>query len=492
MAIVAALVAATALAVPASASLSSTRPAASTGVPVPTIAGPVTTVPHLDGTHGIPYTASAVDLASHGYTEDEFFVSGVARSYQPDGALTTDGRWTVTESSSAPYKTRILVRRPTDMSSFSGNVIVEWLNVTVGRDLDVGWVFGSNGMLHDNDIYVGVSAQANGLTNPVQGAKAWDPERYSSLSHPGDQYSYDIFSQVGAALRNPGDLDPLAGGHVKQLLAYGDSQSAFRLVTYLNAVQNRDQVYDGVLVNSRFGNGAALNTGSTPPVGTIIRTDTTAKVLELQTETDVIRNNGSGSLAARQPDTSTFRLWEVAGASHFNAPQEATMRLQAFRESPFLSPPIQFNACPIPMNSLRFGDIVDTAIRQLGRWAGPGQGPQPLHAERLAVTDDGKSFVADSHGNTLGGIRLPQVTVPTAMYSGLGNPGPSTCTLAGRTVAFDVTELHALYPTHEDYVDRFSNATRDAVKDGWVQPYDAANAVAQVQGSAVPATTYVP
>jgi hypothetical protein len=78
------------------------------------------------------------------------------------------------------------------------------------------------------------------------------------------------------------------------------------------------------------------------------------------------------------------------------------------------------------------------------------------------------------------------------MYSGLGNPGPSTCTLAGRTVAFDVTELHALYPTHEDYVDRFSNATRDAVKDGWVQPYDAANAVAQVQGSAVPATTYVP
>ena len=59
-------------------------------------------------------------------------------------------------------------------------------------------------------------------------------------------------------------------------------------------------------------------------------------------------------------------------------------------------------------------------------------------------------------------------------------------------VVHDDTELHALYPSHEDYVDRFSNATRDAVKDGWVQPYDAANAVAQVQGSAVPATTYVP
>jgi hypothetical protein len=492
LAVVAAFVAGTALAVPASASLGSSPSAATMRVPVPTLAGPVSTVPHLDGTHGIPYTSSAVDLASHGYTEQEFFVSGVARAYQPDGPLTADGRWNVTESSTAPYETRILVRRPTDMSSFSGNVVVEWMNVTVGRDLDVGWVFGSNGMLHDHDIYVGVSAQANGLTNPVQGAKAWDPERYGSLAHPGDQYSYDIFSQVGAALRNPDGLDPLAGGHVRQLLAYGDSQSAFRLVTYINAVQNNDQVYDGVLVNSRFGNGAALNTGATPPVGTIIRTDTTAKVLELQTETDIIRNNGSGSLAARQPDTNSFRLWEVAGASHFNAPQEATMRLQAFRESPFISPPIQFNACPVPMNSLRFSDIVDTAIHQLAMWAGPGNGPKPSHATRLAVTDDGKSFIPDALGNTLGGIRLPQVTVPTAIYSGLGNPGPSTCTLAGRTLAFDETQLHSLYPSHEDYVDQFAAANRDAVKDGWVQPHDAEDAMAQAQASPVPATTYIP
>jgi Alpha/beta hydrolase domain len=492
LAVAAALVAGTALAVPVSASLGSLPSAAATHVPVPTVAGPVSTVPHLDGTHGIPYTASAVDLASHGYTEQEYFVSGTARAYQPDGALTPDGQWNVTQSSTAPYKTRILVRRPTDMKTFSGKVIVEWLNVTVGRDLDVGWVFGSNGMLHDHDIYVGVSAQANGLTNAVQGAKAWDPERYGSLTHPGDQYSYDIFSQVGAALRNPGQVDPLAGGNVKELIAYGDSQSAFRLVTYLDAVQNNDRVYDGVLVNSRFGNGAALNTGATPPVGTIIRSDTTAKVLELQTETDIIRNNGSGSLAARQPDTDSFRLWEVAGASHFNAPQEATMRLQAFRESPFISPPIQFNSCPVPMNSLRFSDVVDTAIHQLGQWATPGNGQKPQHAPRLAVTDDGTTYIPDANGNTLGGIRLPQVTVPTAIYSGIGNPGPSTCTLAGRTLAFDDAQLSSMYPSHAAYVGQYGAAVRTAVKDGWVQPYDGENALEQAQASPVPATRYVP
>src|SRR5437588_6607529 len=45
-------------------------------VAVPAIAGPVWTPSHLDGTHGIPYTSSGIDLRSHGYTEPDYFVSG--------------------------------------------------------------------------------------------------------------------------------------------------------------------------------------------------------------------------------------------------------------------------------------------------------------------------------------------------------------------------------------------------------------------------------
>src|SRR5438034_11645378 len=43
-------------------------------VATPTLAGPVPTPRHLDGTHGIPYTSSAIDLRTHGYTEREYFV----------------------------------------------------------------------------------------------------------------------------------------------------------------------------------------------------------------------------------------------------------------------------------------------------------------------------------------------------------------------------------------------------------------------------------
>src|SRR5262249_13231320 len=148
---------------------------------------------------------------------------------------------------------------------------------------------------------------------------------------------YDIFAQVAEALRHPKGTNPIAGAKIRSMIAYGDSQSAFRLVTYADALANRDQVFDGIFLNSRFGNGAALNTDATPPTGTLIRGDLTAKVLTLETETDIIRSS-NGFLPATQPDSAGFRLWEVAGSSHFDAAEEAAMRIQAFRESPFANP----------------------------------------------------------------------------------------------------------------------------------------------------------
>jgi hypothetical protein len=459
-------------------------------VPDPTIAGPVVTQPDQDGTHGIPYTSSAVDLSSHGYSEQEYFVSGTARAYEPVGTLTTDGRWQVRVASSAAYKTRIVVRKPIDMSTFSGNIVVEWMNATVGRDLDVGWVFGSNGLLHDHDIYVGVSAQALPITGPAQGLQAWDPARYGSLVHPGDQYSYDIFAQVAQALRHPQGVNPIAGAKTRSVIAYGDSQSAFRLVTYADALQNRDQVFDGIFLNSRFGNGAALNADATPPAGTLIRGDLTAKVLTLETETDIIRGS-NGFLPATQQDTNNFRLWEVAGASHFNAAEEATMRIQAFRESPFANPPLQFNSCPESMNSLDFGDVVDTAFHDLAQWTVDKKYSPPAPG-LLGVTPDGTAYVKNPLGLTVGGIQLPQVAVPTGVESGIGNTGTGTCTLAGEYLPFSPQQLTTLYPTHRSYVSAFDAATARSVARGFVEPYDAAILKSEAENSAVPAVLTIP
>ncbi len=478
-------------------------------VPVPTVAGPVVTTPNPDTTRGFPYTSSAVDLASNGYSESEYFVSGSARAYQPDGDLTTDGQWKVHVASTASYKTRILVRKPVDMSTFSGTVVVEWMNATVGRDLDVGWVIGNNGLMHDHDVYVGVTAQALPVDGAAQGLKSWDPDRYGSLVHPGDEYSYDIFAQVAQALRHPSGVDPISGtsvksGHgeaehkddsnarIRSVIAYGDSQSAFRLTTYADALQNRDQVFDGILIHSRFGNAAALNTDVTPPVGTRIRTDLAAKVLTLESESDIVRAGGRGYAAARQADSNIFRLWEVAGSAHFNAPQEASMRIQAFRENPFADPPLQFNTCDAPMNTLRFSDILDTAYHSLARWT-TVKGYRPPTATRLAVTPDLTAYDRDSLGFTKGGIRLPQVTVPIGVNTGvLTNTGTSICSLVGDYTPFSQSQLESMYPTHQSYVDKYSAAVRAAEKAGFIQRYDALLSISEAANSVVPAITYVP
>src|SRR5262249_15534973 len=112
-----------------------------------------------------------------------------------------------------------------------------------------------------------------------------------------DELSYDVFAAVGEAIRHPGTVNPLAGLRVERLIATGHSQSAGRLATYVNSVHPLARVFDAVIVH---GGGAA------------IRTDLNLKVWKLLAETDVILNQA----AVRQPDTNSFRTWEVAGDSH--------------------------------------------------------------------------------------------------------------------------------------------------------------------------------
>ena len=62
-----------------------------------------------------------------------------------------------------------------------------------------------------------------------------DPARYGTLNHPGDSFSYDIFSQAGQAVRDHADV-VLGGLRPEVLIAAGESQSAGRMVTYIDAV----------------------------------------------------------------------------------------------------------------------------------------------------------------------------------------------------------------------------------------------------------------
>jgi len=227
---------------------------------IPTATGPIT-----GGDGEIVMRGTTFDLADVGYEATEWFVSGTASSFTSAKPLARSGRWSVTPADTSPYTTRIVVYRPVDASRFSGTTVVEWLNVSAGIDHAVSWILAHTAMIRHGDAWVGVSAQVDGLegfgatTAGLHATTVEDPVRYRSLHIASDSFSYDIYSQVGRLLRVPGAGNVLGGLDTSNLLAIGQSQSAFRLTTYIDAIQPIAQVYDGFLVHSRGSSGAALS-----------------------------------------------------------------------------------------------------------------------------------------------------------------------------------------------------------------------------------------
>ena len=271
-----------------------------------------------------PVSANPVDLAAHGYVEQEYFASGTAYTFT-SRSTPSDGKWTIAPAGSAPYRTRIIVRRPSDPAKFDGNVVVEWMNVSAGESAP-DWDYLDPALMDSGAAYVAVSAQAlavNGgkailSSGSSKGLQQDEPARYGSLHHPGDQYSLDMFAQIGQALRAPAP-SVLGGLRPKHVVAIGESQSAFYLTTYADAIQPLDPAYQGIFIHSRGGGAASFEgQGVTSAIkGDVrIRTDLDVPVFMFETQTDLIQ---LGYAAAQQPNTSRIRTWEVAGTSHADA-----------------------------------------------------------------------------------------------------------------------------------------------------------------------------
>src|SRR5437899_5682397 len=93
----------------------------------------------LTGGNGVFGSAIPVNLKRAGYVQHEYAAFGTATSYTATAPLTSDGLWSFAPDAQAPYRTRVLVRQPADPARFSGNVVVEWLNVSGGVDADPEW-----------------------------------------------------------------------------------------------------------------------------------------------------------------------------------------------------------------------------------------------------------------------------------------------------------------------------------------------------------------
>lgn len=401
------------------------------------VEAPTVTLVPADAGKGKPF-GHALGLAEHGYVESEFFFSG----------------------GTPAFKSRMLVFRPSDPARFSGTVYVEWFNVSGTMDVPVMWSASQDYFMRAGHVYVGVSAQKSG----VDALLNVDEERYRGVTHPGDDAANEIFSMAGAAVRQ--EPDKILGECLvpKALLAVGQSQSSMRLVNYLSNAAAKHKVYDAIMTHS--GGSPPAN----PPVPNF-----------------VIRTMNEGNASSSGPSTVE---WDVAAASHNDKRLteksfEIIGEAYGFSEIPF--------TCASPMNDYPAFRVYNAALDWMARWARNGERPPAGKPFEMS----GSSFVFDETGNMKGGVRLPDIDVPIKVYKkdnapGLGVDlfstavGVLACGLAGTADPLPPEQLRALYPTHDDYVQKYSEAAERAVRDGTLLQEDADEMIALAAAAAIP------
>lgn len=439
--------------------LAKARPAQAEPFPVaqPTLTGPVT-----GGLRGHALWDSWFDLAPLGYVDQEYFVAGRAK-VQPDGA-------------EADYVTRIIVTRPLSAAAFNGTVVLDWVNVTAQFENPVDLLESHEYLMRHGYAFVHVSAQAAGIDGTPLTPKQWDPVRYAPLSHPGDDWSFDVFAQIAAALRGPAGAGALGGFKVRRVLAMGQSQSAIRLHDYVNLGYARAGVIDGFLIHGDVGSGKGFVELPVP-------------VIQLLSDYEADPEEPAPA------DPAKYRLWEIAGTAHTDQwvglhqiegqgprtladaprmPASADAALHASvgnygeQVTPF------DGVCTAAGASFPMRYAVNAALDYLNRWDGKKNAP-PL-GPRYEFDAQGQ-LARDEHYNARGGIRYPPVEVPVASYVS------TTCQLGGFTVPFTEAQLLALYPTHADYYCRMRAATDQSVLAGYLLPEDADDLMARVEAA---------
>ncbi len=388
------------------------------------------------GSTGKPFGAGR-GLDEYDYVEEEFLFSS---------------------DSPEPYTTRMVVRRPGDPAKFSGTVFIEWLNVSGMMDVAVMWGTSREYFMREGHVHVSVSAQLMGIGT----LQLYDPERYASIFHPGDHVANAIYSQAAMAIRSQTELLLGPCMPVDTVLAMGQSQSAMRLSAYVNDTQPIDRIYDGFLIHS--GGEPASNDPGVP-------------VFVIFTMTE-----GNGSLS----DGPNLVEWMVAGATHNDArimDRQIAEVGSAFglTEAPF--------ECLNPMNEFPAWRAYNAALDWLNRWVRNGE--RPPAGDPFAGTPP--LSAVDEHGNALGGVRLPDIDVPIATHNNDNAPlnpldfiAMLACGLSGNSIYFTEAQLLALYPTHEDYVAKYTAAADQALANGYLLQADYDEAIQEAQAAPIP------
>ncbi len=374
------------------------------------------------------------DMARFKYEAKEYFVSGTANG--------------------EPYKTRVVIRKPTENGRFSGLVLAESMHPSGNA-----WMFH---FTHRYSMDAGHIA-LDILTTTHEPFVEFNQERYKDL-HVGQGQAPEIIAQVGALMKSKEAANPLAGLPLRKMILAGTSASAAALINYLPAhmvyrLADMKPVYDGFLPTST---GATIRQIDVP-------------MIQVPTLTEVAGGNATARQDGDEPGNQ-FRVYEFAGMAHIDS-----------RDAAAYYP----NPCKLPISRFPMAAYMSVALNHLWQWVDTGT--VPPRADRILVDrnvgNDGSLMALDEHGNPRGGIRNPYVDVPAKKY-GVRNEGAvppivnahpfvaarpveaqnQLCGLAGYEIDFTAAQLKKLYRNPREYQARVARSLEALTKSGWSLP----------------------
>jgi hypothetical protein len=389
---------------------------------VPTVEGPITGRGPMHP--GIRPGPPGTNLEDFGYVIEEYFVSGTAAG--------------------APYKTRILVRKPAAPELFSGMVVGEPTH-RGGNALICQ--FARFGIGKRGHACVTVAARPINLNNPGTpgaGLKEFNFERYGSLQVANNQAN-EIIAQVGRLIRSNLSGGPMPGYAVQTLILSGTSDSSGATRTYMSSPAMLDhaemRMPDGGPIHHGFFVTSTLGGAPVAPVD--------VPTIQMPSQSEV-----HGTNAYRQPDGDApgaqLRIYEVSGMSHNDA-----------RENP------AFAGCTNPLSHFPHGALTFMGLQHLLDWA--ARGTRPPHAEYMEVdndTSDGTRVALDEFGNARGGVRSTYLDLPIFTFT-IPNSGPGLCSQTGWITPLPEDVMNRLYRNYGDYVSKIQHRLKELIDEGW-------------------------
>jgi len=490
--------------------------------PIPTVSGPIPVTadsrPFLEAAK----LQTPVDLAARGYVEEEFFVSGTGNVYDwaPDGTVTI-------KAADRPYTTRILLRRPSDPTRFSGTVLTEMFHSGLGSDNNLIWGSAGDYVMSHGDAYVGITVSGN----TIGVLKVFNSTRYASLAFPApvpgicgeqaaggrggrggargggggrgggapnplrpaeffppadDSVHWDIISQVGALLKSNVPNKPLAGFNVRYIFASdhtaSDTHTYARAFAKLATTPNGKPVYDGFLVKEGAGVGAVNACGNQMAPDDPRRgfKNIGVPVIFLLSQNYVAR-----FVPIRREDSDApgdqYRLYEVPGASHLDKWSFNNLAPMKDREAVGAAAtggiwPFNYTCEPMEKalpDYFPYEYFIHAMLFNLDEWV--RNGVAPPRGDRMMIKNAGTPMAAvatDVHGNAIGGIRNPYVDVPEATFVEQMT-GPGACNQIGYWLPFSYKKMETLYGGAAKYETKVLAGIDKLVQQRWLLKSDA-------------------